>query len=138
MTCQAMFLQSLDPPLLVFSPSLASTTWPLLAERAELAISVLATGQAGMARAFARPGADRFADVGWHPAPITGSPVLTGSHIALDCHIRSSSVTGDHHLVVADLLAVEAGDDPSSGSPVVFYRSAFHDLGPRLEELSTF
>lgn len=136
MTCRAMFFQSLEPPLLVFSPSLVSTTWPVLAEEAELAVSILAKDQAGMARVFARPSVDRFAGIDWHPSPITGSPVLTGSHVALDCRARSSAAIGDHYLIVADLVAVETDGDVAPRNPVILYGSTFHELGPRLEEVA--
>lgn len=135
MTCQSLFSQSLDPPLIAFSPGLHSTTWPRIATDGGLAVSILAATQATLCRGFAVSGADKFAGVEWTPAPVSGSPVIDGCHAWLDCEIASSLVVGDHYLVIARLLAVgsDSSIDLPGPDPLLFHRSRLRTLGAKTE-----
>lgn len=120
LTCQSFFSLSLAPPLVAVAPGKSSTSWPRVASSGHICINVLSAEQEGLARTFARTGADKFAGVGWSPAA-NGAPRLHGALAWIDCVIRDVHEAGDHYLVVSEVVEVETG----SGQPLLFYRGGF-------------
>jgi 3-hydroxy-9,10-secoandrosta-1,3,5(10)-triene-9,17-dione monooxygenase reductase component len=120
LTCQSFFSLSLDPPLVALAPGKSSTSWPRVAEAQAFCANVLGTDQEALARTFAHTGADKFAGVGWSPAP-TGPPRLHGALAWVDCQIETVHEAGDHYLVVARVVDLETG----AGQPLLFYRGGF-------------
>ena len=68
---------SLDPPLVAFLPAKQSTSWPKIQAAGRFCVNILAAGQEPLCRVFAAKAVDKFAGVGWRPAP-SGAPVLDG------------------------------------------------------------
>jgi flavin reductase (DIM6/NTAB) family NADH-FMN oxidoreductase RutF len=124
MTCQAFLSLSLDPPLVAFAPSRASTTYPRIRTSDFASISILAHTQSALALRFADTTADKWSETAWTPG-ITGSPLIDGAVASLECAIEVEHEAGDHHLVIARVLSLIEGDD---AHPLLFYRSRF----PRL------
>lgn len=119
-TCQSFTSLSLDPPLISLAPARTSTSWPRIARTGTFGVSVLAEEQEAMARAFATPGVDKFAGVGWSPGR-TGAPRLHDSVAWIDCKIEQVHPAGDHYLVVGRVVELEAG----RGEPLLFYRGGY-------------
>jgi 3-hydroxy-9,10-secoandrosta-1,3,5(10)-triene-9,17-dione monooxygenase reductase component len=119
--CQAFAALSLQPPLVLFCPAVTSTTWPRIARRGDFCVNVLADGQADLARRFGVSAADKFAGVGWSPAP-NGTPVLAGVLTWASCAVDTVHEAGDHYVVVARVTAL---GDCAAGLPLLFYRSRF-------------
>jgi len=77
MTCQSFSSLSLDPPLILFSASHTSTSWPRIRHAGTFAVNILADDQEALCRRFASSGADKFLDVEWSPGA-AGAPLLAG------------------------------------------------------------
>jgi 3-hydroxy-9,10-secoandrosta-1,3,5(10)-triene-9,17-dione monooxygenase reductase component len=125
LTCQSFFSLSLDPPLVALAPGKSSTSWPRVAEADGFCVNVLSSDQEALARTFAHTGADKFAGVGWSPAP-TGPPRLHGALAWVDCEIDTVQEAGDHYLVIGRVVGLETG----SGQPLLFYRGGFGGFEP--------
>ncbi len=95
----------------------AGPGWP---KRSRFCANVLSADQEALARTFANTGADKFAGVGWSPAP-NGPPRLHGALAWVDCEIETVHEAGDHYLVVARVVGLETG----TGRPLLFYRGGF-------------
>ena len=121
-TAQSFVSLSLDPPLIAVCPGVSSSSWPRIAAAEGMCVNILGAHQEAMCRAFASAGSDKFAGVGWHPAPITGAPVLDGCLAWVDCRIEASHEGGDHLVVIARVLELGGGE---GGEPLVFYRGGF-------------
>ncbi|MEU0674876.1 flavin reductase family protein [Streptomyces sp. NPDC006172] len=121
--CQSFTSLSLDPPLVAFMVGRTSTTWPRIARAGVFCVNVLSADQAGLCRAFAVSGADKFAGITHDPAPTTGSPRLTGAPAWIDCTIHAVHPGGDHLIVVGRVNALGATetDDP----PLLFHGGRF-------------
>ena len=119
--CQSFAALSLDPPLVLFCPGKTSRTWPLIEAAGYFCVNVLAHAQRGVSATFGRAGTDKFAEVGWSPAP-SGAPVLAGVLTWIDCSIESVLDGGDHWIVVGRVLALGEQDDER---PLLFYRGAY-------------
>ena len=115
---------SLTPPLVSVCVQHTSTTWPLLADRPRLGLSVLGAGHSGLARQIASRTGDRFAGVDW-TATAEGAVLLPGAAAWLDCSVHEVVTAGDHDLV---LLRVEALQAHDGVPPLVFHASTFHAL----------
>jgi flavin reductase (DIM6/NTAB) family NADH-FMN oxidoreductase RutF len=121
-TAQSFTSVSLDPPLVSFSPSTASSTWPKIQAAGHFCVSILAEDQEVLCRTFAASGADKFKGVGWWPAPATGSPVMLDALAWVDCRIEEVHPAGDHLIVVGRVLTLKVQRE---GKPLLFYRGGF-------------
>jgi flavin reductase (DIM6/NTAB) family NADH-FMN oxidoreductase RutF len=115
---------SLDPPLVGFFAMTDSDTWQAMAPTGGFCVNVLRNTQADLCWRFARVGNEdhRFDGLGWHPAPVTGCPVIDGVGAWIDCAIERTLVLGDHELVVGAVRALDHHTD--THVPLVFYRGA--------------
>ncbi|MFC0600439.1 flavin reductase family protein [Streptomyces palmae] len=126
--CQSFSSLSLDPPLVVFMVGRGSTTWPRIARSGVFCANVLGADQAALCQAFAASGArtaDKFAGVGHHPSPATGSPVLDGVPAWVDCAIHAVHTGGDHLIVVGRVAALGTDEVAALRGPLLFHRGAF-------------
>ncbi len=113
---------SLHPPLIGFFPAHRSGSWPRIRRAGRFCVNILTADQEHLARLFATPGADRFADLGWRPADDSGGPILDGVAGWLDCVIEAVTPVGDHDFVLGRVLALGTGGD---SDPLIFYRSRY-------------
>jgi 3-hydroxy-9,10-secoandrosta-1,3,5(10)-triene-9,17-dione monooxygenase reductase component len=95
---------SLEPPLVAVCVAQTSTSWPAIEASGSFCANILGEGQEELARRFARSGGDKFAGVGWTPAPATGSPLLDDVAAWIDCRVYKRYEAGDHWLVLGEVL----------------------------------
>ena len=67
---------SLDPPLVGFFPDRRSRSWAAIAPIGRFCVNVLGDHQEELCRGFAVSGGNKFEGVDWHPAPVTGAPMI--------------------------------------------------------------
>jgi 3-hydroxy-9,10-secoandrosta-1,3,5(10)-triene-9,17-dione monooxygenase reductase component len=123
LTCQSFTSLSLNPPMVLFCPSKASTSWPQLITAPFLCINILSHGQRRLSDAFARSGTEKFAGVGWTPAPHGGAPALDGAVAHIEARIAGCHDGGDHHIVTCCVESIAVTD---GREPLLFYRSRYH------------
>ena len=126
MTCQSFSSLSLEPPLVLFSASHTSTSWPRIQRAGTFAINILADDQEAVCRAFATTGADKFAAVTWSVG-VAGTPVLDGCLAHLECRLHSVTAAGDHDIAIGEPLAMD--EDPLR-DPLLFFRSGYGHFTP--------
>ncbi|MFI9546968.1 flavin reductase family protein [Streptomyces sp. NPDC052016] len=120
--CQSFSSLSLDPPLVAFMVGRTSATWPRIARSGVFCVNVLSAAQAGLCRAFAVSGADKFAGVAHDRAPASGSPRLAGTLAWIDCTIHAVHTGGDHLIVVGRVEALGTGEE---AAPLLFHKGRF-------------
>ena len=114
---------SLDPPLVAFCVAHTSTSWPRLRRAKRFCINILAEGQDEVCIALSRRGADKFADLAWHPSP-SGEPVIPGAAGWIEASVDAEHRAGDHDIVVARVHALGAEDR----LPLLFFRGMYGRL----------
>lgn len=125
LTVQSFMALSLRPPMILLSVDRTSTTWPRIAATGKLAVNVMAADQADVALTFAKSGADKFAQIPWRPAALTGVPLIEGAQAWIEGEVACTYDGGDHVIITVDVLSLRAAPD---AQPLVFFRSAFRQL----------
>jgi flavin reductase (DIM6/NTAB) family NADH-FMN oxidoreductase RutF len=69
-------------------------------------VNILASDQTSLSRQFARAGGAKFIGVDWHRAP-SGSPIIDGAVVWIDCELEAEIQTGDHVLVLGRVLDLD-------------------------------
>jgi flavin reductase (DIM6/NTAB) family NADH-FMN oxidoreductase RutF len=111
---------SLTPPLVLLCPARSSETWPVIRQAEAFCINILGQHHEEFCRQFSRKGTDRFAGVAWHQRRC--GPGLDGAAAWIDCRIRDEHHAGDHTIVVAEVLEMEAA---GAAAPLVFCRGRY-------------
>ncbi|MHB8662950.1 MAG: flavin reductase family protein [Acidimicrobiales bacterium] len=120
-TCQSFSALSLEPALILICPGKTSSSWPKIEAAGHFCVNVLSEEQEELCRGFAMSGADKFAGIGWTPAPSTGAPLLHGALAWVECRLDSVQDGGDHVVAIGRVL--EMGSSP--GAPLLFYRGGY-------------
>jgi flavin reductase (DIM6/NTAB) family NADH-FMN oxidoreductase RutF len=116
---------AVNPPLISFNIAICSSSWPVIAEAEHVGVHFLNEEQQELAATFSRQGADRFAPpTSWHAGP-GRVPLLSGVLGWLICRTVVRIPAGDHHIVVAEVIA---GSDRGRGRPLLHYQAGFTAL----------
>jgi len=121
MSCNSFTSVSLSPPLVSVCAAESSTTWPSIRRTGEFCVSILASHHAHTCRTFAQRGVDRFAEGRWHER--ARGPGLYDAAAWIDCEIEAEHEAGDHWIVVARVVEMQAHD--FEARPLVFYRGRY-------------
>ena len=121
---------SLDPPLVLWSQSLASRSHSAFNGSETFAINILADDQIAVSNQFAKSRGDKFEGVEFD-AGLGGAPVLRGVAACLECSKVATYPGGDHVVFLGKVERMHQ----SNKRPLAFgggrYMVAYsHDLGP--------
>lgn len=115
---------SIDPPLVAFCVQSSSTTWPRLAARGRIGISVLGEAHDVAARTLAQKTGDRFDGLTTDTSD-DGAVFIEGASMWLDATVTEEVPAGDHEIVLMRVNELEIADGIS---PIVFHGSKFRRL----------
>jgi flavin reductase (DIM6/NTAB) family NADH-FMN oxidoreductase RutF len=115
---------SLDPPLVGICVARSSATWPVLASRTRLGLSILGSHQAALCRSLASRNGDRFADAEW-TASDGGAVFMDGAALWLEVELKAAFDGGDHEIILLEVIASDVFPDVT---PLVFHQSQFREL----------
>ena len=119
-TCNSFASVSLNPPLVLRSLGVYSSSLTVFQNASHFTVHVLGTSQQALANKFARSSEDKFAGVEWTPG-LGNAPVLAESVANFQCRSVNRYYGGDH---VIFLGAVEAYAY-SAKEPLLFARGAY-------------
>lgn len=131
-TVSAVTSLSLDPPLLLVCLDRKSQTLAAVREHGAFAVNVLGAHHQDVSNAFAKSGNHAAWDDLSHTRGATGSPLLDGAHVALDCRVDRISDGGDHEILIGRVVGLHHPDE--DGEPLLYYGGKYHALaGPSAE-----
>lgn len=125
-TASSFTALSLEPPLVLVCLDRRAECHPAFTTAPTFAISVVAAGQEGVARAFATKGADKFGGSDFVPGPVTGAPTLAGAAAVLECRAVARHPGGDHMILVGEVVSARS----ETADPVVYHGRSFWTLSP--------
>ena len=111
---------SLDPPMVLWSLALDSTSLNAFRHAAWWAVHVLAAGQETLSNQFARRDADKFHGVQTTPGP-GGIPLLDGSAARFVCRAAFEYEGGDHAIFLGAVEDFEQSGHP----PLVYHKGCY-------------
>ncbi|MAI77889.1 MAG: flavin reductase [Deltaproteobacteria bacterium] len=120
---------SLSPPLVAVCCQLGSITTDLIAESDCFGVNVLAADQVEISNRFA---SKKYEHVRFETVPytvgLTGSPLLEGAVVNLDCKVVSTYAAGDHVIYLGQVESSEVHDR----QPLVYWKGGYREM--RIEE----
>lgn len=120
-TASAFSSLSLEPPLVLVCLDKRAECFEAFANCEEMAISILAAGQDGIAMRFASRGADKFGPGGLDPGELTGLPLVEGATVRMECAVVDRPDGGDHVILVGKVLTAKT----NNVQPLIHYNRAF-------------
>lgn len=126
-TVSAFASLSLTPPMVLVSLDNRSQLLAIIRRTGRFGINILGIHQAGLAAAFARPGADKFDDVIWSPS--ADLPRLPGSAAWITAEVDEYVTAGDHTVLLAHVRAAEPGEE--GPKPLTYHQRSFGTHTPQ-------
>jgi len=120
LTCNSFASVSLNPPLVLWSLVVYSSSLTIFQNASHFTVNVLGVSQQALASKFAKSSDDKFTGVEWTPG-LGNAPVLAESVANFQCRSVNRYYGGDH---VIFLGAVEAYTY-NTKEPLLFARGAF-------------
>jgi len=115
---------SLDPPLVLWSLDLRSSSLVAFSAAPGFIVHILAADQQALSGRFAARGTDKCSgltfDVG-----LFGLPVIPGVHAVLECERFAVHDGGDHALILGEVRRFAWNDD---AAPLIFYKGCYREL----------
>jgi len=125
LTCNSFASVSLNPPLVLWSLVLYSSSLSVFQNAGHFAVNVLGASQQDLANKFAKSSEDKFIGVEWTPG-VGNAPLLKDSVASFQCRAVNRYYGGDH---VIFLGAVEAYAYNRS-EPLLFARGGYGRFVP--------
>jgi flavin reductase len=129
MTANAFTSVSLDPMMVLVCVNLEAGLHELLPQSRTFAVNVLSEDQEHLSRWFASKrrseGYSQFDGIQWLPSPVTGSPLLKGGLVYLDCEVADILKGGDHSIFLG---AVRDLGHLGGNAPLLWYQGDYHRL----------
>jgi flavin reductase (DIM6/NTAB) family NADH-FMN oxidoreductase RutF len=125
LTCNSFASVSLNPPLVLWSLVIYSSSMSIFQNASHFAVNVLGASQQGLATQFATRSDDKFTGVSWKPG-LGDAPVLANAVATFQCRSAHRYYGGDH---VIFLGAVEAYAY-NRAEPLLFARGSFGHFVP--------
>ena len=107
---------STRPPSLLVAIDAASRSYPMMVNCRGFGVHLLGRADAELARTFAGPAADRFADQDW--TWDDDVPRLAGARAYLRCATSAVLPHGDHAVIIGEVTDLEA----VPGEPLIHFR----------------
>src|ERR1700748_1375645 len=130
-TCNSFASVSLNPPLVLWSLVLYSSSLSAFQDATHFAVNVLGPSQQALANKFAKSSDDKFNGVEWTPG-LGGAPLLAESVANFQCRAANRYYGGDH---VIFLAAVEAYAY-NGKEPLLFARGGYGCFTPATDKKS--
>jgi flavin reductase (DIM6/NTAB) family NADH-FMN oxidoreductase RutF len=122
-TVSAFTSLSLEPPLVLICVDKRASIHDRLGEGGAFAVNVLAEDQERVSRRFAAKDEDRFDGIGYAEG-VTGSPLLDGALVQIECKVVHAYPGGDHTIFVGEVEATRV----SEGKPLTYFRGGYARL----------
>ncbi|MGV7217149.1 flavin reductase family protein [Bradyrhizobium sp. UFLA05-112] len=120
LTCNSFASVSLNPPLVLWSLVVYSSSLTVFQNASHFAVNVLGASQQALANTFAKSSDDKFTGVDWSPG-LGNAPVLAEGVANFQCRSVNRYYGGDH---VIFLGAVEAYSY-NRNEPLLFARGSY-------------
>ena len=123
-TVSAFASLSMTPPMVLVSLNRRSDLLAIVCDTGRFGLNVLAGEQSALAVAFARKGADRFAEVDWEID--TDVPRISGAGGFVACAVAQLTKGGDHVIALGNVRSASV----LPARPLTYHDRAFGTYAP--------
>jgi flavin reductase (DIM6/NTAB) family NADH-FMN oxidoreductase RutF len=123
LTANAFMSLSLNPPLVVISVDKNATCYSCFEPNNGFTVNFLSEDQEEISRRFATKGAEKFANLKWHPAS-NGTALIDGALGYVECNVTQCHDGGDHTIVIGEIVNLAASGD----RPLLFFKGKYQKL----------
>lgn len=128
LTMNAVTSLSLTPPMFIICVDNKSDTLEPMKRSGVFCINVLSSGQQDLSNSFAKKNPNKFDGVVFERG-ITGSPMLHGRLMAIDCAVTAVHPGGDHHVFIGEVRAITLPESDAL-EPLLYYRGRYAKVTP--------
>ena len=111
---------SLDPPLILWSLSIASFSLQHFQKGDHFAVNILSGTQASLSQHFAQTEIARFTSIDWHLSA-HNLPIIEGVAAILECQTWQIHKGGDHDIIIGKVIAHQHSARP----PLIYGKGKF-------------
>ena len=134
MTASAFCSVSLDPPRVLVCVKKGGVMHGALERAGSFAVNVLSDEQRALSDRFAGrlSDAERFAELDFQRAPVSGAAWLADSQTSLDCRVAAAFDGGDHTIFLGEVEAARNNEsiDPACG--LLYHAGRYRRVGEAL------
>jgi len=116
-TASAFSAVSMDPPLILICPSLASSSCKAIRANGKFTVHILGHEQQELAYRFASKKANKLVGIDWRHSEL-GNAILDGSAAHLECSVWGDYPGGDHAIIVGHVDSLHLPD--AAPSPMLY------------------
>jgi flavin reductase (DIM6/NTAB) family NADH-FMN oxidoreductase RutF len=127
MTANSFTSVSLNPPLVLFCPARALSTFNAYSTAGHFSVSILPAHAEAASNHFARSGSGKWSAVP-HGLSESGMPFLHPALASFECEVAARHDAGDHLIVVGRVLRLKLAH---TEEPLVFFNSHYRRLEAR-------
>src|SRR5664279_652739 len=125
LTCNSFASVSLNPPLVLWSLVLYSSSLSVFQNASHFAVNVLGVSQQALSNKFAKSSDDKFVGVDWTPG-VGNAPLLRDSVANFQCRAVNRYYGGDHVIFLGAVEAYAYNRD----EPLLFARGGYGRFVP--------
>ena len=125
-TVSAFSSVSLDPPLVMFCLGNKTSSLDSFKTFGHFAVNVLSETQRDLSIRFASRAEDKWTGMAWDKWE-SGAPILAHCLTNLECSVVQVIDGGDHQIFIG---RVERMKHQEGGSPLIYFRGSYLELGP--------
>jgi flavin reductase (DIM6/NTAB) family NADH-FMN oxidoreductase RutF len=125
LTCNSFASVSLNPPLVLWSLVIYSSSMSVFQNASHFAVNVLGASQEALANKFAKSSDDKFVGVAWTPG-LGGAPLLAESVANFQCRAAGRYYGGDHIIFLGSVEAYTY----NGREPLLFARGGYGRFQP--------
>ena len=115
---------SLDPPLILWSLSLNSSSIETFRNASHYSVNILSADQRALSDRFASRGDNHFSDLKVIQG-LGGAPLIEGCCAWFECTSEAQYPGGDHLILVGRIERFSQG---AATTPLIFHKAAYHKL----------
>lgn len=112
---------SFEPPLVMFAIQHDANSYPAVVSCRQFGVSVLAAGQAQVAKQFAVKGPDKTRGISMETGRTLAVPLVADALAQIECSTSQIFISGDHAIVVGLVEAARV----RAGEPLLYYGRSF-------------
>jgi flavin reductase (DIM6/NTAB) family NADH-FMN oxidoreductase RutF len=132
LTASSLASVSAEPPILMFSVSMLSSSTPALRAATTVVVHLLDAENLDLAELGASRGTDRFADETRWSRLETGEPVFAGARAWVRARVLHRLDAGGSTVIVAEGIESDVAEDsgePEQRKGLVYYNRSWHHVG---------